>query len=96
MSYDHISNLETSKSLRLLDLSIRKKNTNSFPLSPIFEIQTKYKSIFPSVSVRKNKSNISKQSEKYIQTTYARDFFWIIQICSPFGDNSNAYFLISI
>ena len=27
------------------------------------------------LSVGKNTSNISKQSEKYIETTYAKDFF---------------------
>ena len=42
----------------------KKKRTNSFPLSPIFEIQTNYKSISPNITVGKNKSNISKQSKK--------------------------------
>ena len=55
----------TSKSEHLKN---EKKRTYSFPLSPIFEIQTNYKSISSNISVGKNTSNISKQSEKYIQT----------------------------
>ena len=77
-------------------LKNKKKHTNSFSLSPIFEIQTNYKSISPNISFGKNTSNISKHSEKYIRTTYAKDFFSNIQILSPFGGNSNAYFLIPI
>ena len=53
-----------------------EKKTNSFLLSAIFEIETNYKSISLNITVGKNTSNISKQSEKYIQTTYARQIFF--------------------
>ena len=66
------NNLKTSK---FKPLKNDKKKTNSFPLSPIFEIETKYKSKSSNISIGNNTSNISKQSEKYIQTTYAKEFF---------------------
>ena len=78
MPYEQTSNLKTSKfstASKSEHLRNGKKRTNRFPLSPIFEIQTNYKSISPNISVGKNTSNISKQSEKYIQTTYAKEFF---------------------
>ena len=36
-----------------------------------FKIQTNYNLISPNISVANKASNISKQPEKYIQTTYA-------------------------
>ena len=47
-----------------------KKKKNSFPLSPIFEIHTNYKSISLNISIGKKKVTYQNKPEKYIHPNY--------------------------
>ena len=69
------------KFLRLLDLSIWRKKMNSFPLSPIFEIQTKYKSIFPNISVRKIRVIYQNNQKNTYKLLMVNIFFGIFKCC---------------